>query len=103
MGSEVESVAEPCLPDREVARIAPEARVIAEGIMWRRADDSSGTMASWQAGRMYLTDQGILWWSDSRREMGVRIPAGDIVSVGVESRDLASVSGRTRSSASGTG
>ncbi len=93
MGSEVESVAEPCLPDREVARIAPEARVIAEGIMWRRADDSSGTMASWQAGRMYLTDQGILWWSDSRREMGVRIPAGDIVSVGVESRDLASVSG----------
>ena len=50
-------------------------------------------MASWQAGRIYLTDQGLLWWSDSRREMEVRIPVRDIISVGVEPRDLASVSG----------
>jgi hypothetical protein len=61
--------------------------------MWRRAEGVGGSVEAWQAGRIYLTDQGLLWWSDSRREMEVRIPACDIVSVGVEPRDLASVSG----------
>lgn len=91
--TDVESMAEPCPQVREVARIAPEARILAEACMWRRAEGVGGSVDAWQAGRIYLTDQGLLWWSDSRREMEVRIPACDIVSVGVEPRDLASVSG----------
>ena len=93
IGVLIERTEQPCLLDREVARIAPEARILADGPMWRQAEGSGRDMASWQAGRIYLTDQGLLWWSDSRREMEVRIPVRDIISVGVEPRDLASVSG----------
>lgn len=93
IGVDIERTAQLCPLDREVARIAPDARILAEGSMWRQAKDAGRDIAAWQAGHIYLTDQGLLWWSDSRREMEVRIPARDIISVGVEPRDLASVSG----------
>jgi len=93
IGVYIESTAQPGSLDREVARIAPDAHILAEGSMWRQAKDAGRDVVAWQAGRIYLTNQGLLWWSVSRREMEVRIPACDIISVGVEARDLTSVSG----------
>jgi hypothetical protein len=84
----VDKTMEPCPRDREVARVAPDARVLAEGTMWRQATGATGIAAAWQAGRMYLTDQGLLWWSESQCRLAVRIAVGEIVSVGVEPRDL---------------
>ena len=78
---------EPCLRDREVARIAPDARVLAEATIWRQATGATGLSAAWQPGRLYLTDEGLLWWSESRRLLAVQVPVSDIVSVGVEPRD----------------
>lgn len=77
-----------CQRDREVARAAPEARVLAEGKMWRQTPGVTDIVAIWRPGWLYLTDQGLLWWSESQRRVAVRIPVEDIVGVAVEPRDL---------------
>jgi hypothetical protein len=77
-----------CQRDREVARAAPEARVLAEGKMWHQTPSVTDIVAVWRPGWLYLTDQGLLWWSESQRRLAVRIPVEDIVSVAVEPRDL---------------
>ena len=80
---------DPCPRDREVARVAPDARVLAESTMWHQPTEGAGSGDdTWQAGRLYLTDQGLLWWSENRCRLLVRIPVADIVSVGVEPREL---------------
>jgi hypothetical protein len=77
-----------CQRDREVARAAPEARVLAEGKMWHQTPGVTDIVAIWRPGWLYLTDQGLLWWSESQRRLAVRIPVEDIVGVAVEPRDL---------------
>ena len=77
-----------CQRDREVARAAPEGRVLAEGKMWYQTPGATDIVAIWRPGWLYLTDQGLLWWSESQRRLAVRIPVEDVVSVGVEPRDL---------------
>ncbi|MBE3110303.1 MAG: gas vesicle protein, partial [Acidobacteria bacterium] len=88
LGVAFDRMMEPCPRDREVARVAPDARVLAEGTMWHQATGTTGLSAAWQPGRLYLTDEGLLWWSESRRLLALRVPVSDIVSVGVEPRDL---------------
>ena len=86
-----ETIAEtrpPCQRDREVARAAPEARVLAEGKMWYQTPGVTDIVAIWRPGWLYLTDQGLLWWSESQRRLAVRIPVEDVGGVGVEPRDL---------------
>jgi len=78
----------PCQRDREVARVAPEARVLAEGKMWHQTPGVTDIVAIWRPGWLYLTGQGLLWWSESQRRLAVRIPVEDIVGVAVEPRDL---------------
>jgi len=78
----------PCQRHREVARAAPESRVLAEGKMWYQTSGVTGIVATWRPGWLYLTDQGLLWWSESQRRLEVRIPVEGIVGVGVEPRDL---------------
>jgi hypothetical protein len=77
-----------CQRDREVARAAPEARVLAEGKMWCQTPGAADIVAIWRPGWLYLTGQVLLWWSESQRRLAVRIPVEDIVSVAVEPRDL---------------
>jgi len=86
-----ETIAEtrpPCQRDRDVARAAPEARVLAEGKMWHQTPGVADIVAIWRPGWLYLTDQGLLWWSESQRRLAVRIPVEDVVGVAVEPRDL---------------
>ena len=78
----------PCQRDREVARAAPEARVLAEGKMWRQTPGETSIVAIWQPGWLYLTNRGLLWWSESQQRLAVRIPVEDVIGVGIEPRDL---------------
>jgi hypothetical protein len=77
-----------CQRDREVARADPEACVLAEGRMWYQTPGVTDIVTIWRPGWLYLTDRGLLWWSESQRRLAVRIPMEDIVGVGVEPRDL---------------
>lgn len=73
--------------DQEVARAAPEARVLAEGKMCCETPGANDIVTIWRPGWLYLTDQGLLWWAESQRRLEVRIPAGDILGVIVEPRE----------------
>ncbi|MFA6218130.1 MAG: gas vesicle protein [Candidatus Omnitrophota bacterium] len=88
LGVPIVETMELCHQDCEVARIAPDASVLAEGTMWSQMTDVTANCAEWQAGHMYLTDKGLLWWSESRRRVAMRIAVSDIVSVGINGRDL---------------
>jgi hypothetical protein len=77
-----------CQRDCEVAQAAPEARVLAEGKMLYQTPSVTDKVAIWRPGWLYLTDQGLLWWSESQRRLAVRIPVEDVVGVAVEPRDL---------------
>ena len=56
--------------------------------MWCQTPGATDIVAIWRPGWLYLTGQGLLWWSESQRRVAVRIPVEDIVSVAVEPRDL---------------
>jgi hypothetical protein len=56
--------------------------------MWYQTPGATDIVAVWRPGWLYLTDQGLLWWSESQRRLAVRIPVEDVVGVGVEPRDL---------------
>jgi hypothetical protein len=85
------ALAEPadlCRRDHEITAVLPDARILAEGKMWRRTPDAAGVAAAWQPGSLYLTDEALLWWSENRRQIAARIPVGEIAGVRVEAREL---------------
>jgi hypothetical protein len=78
-----------CERDADITQAFPDHRLLADGRMWREAPGGvAGEAATWQAGWLYLTSEGLVWWSESERRAAVRIPAADIIGVGVEERDL---------------
>jgi len=72
--------ADPGQRDREVALAVPGAKVLAEAQMWR-LDAGASADAAWEPGRLFLTSEGLLWWSATRRRIDLQIAAGDIVGV----------------------
>ena len=86
----------PCERDADVREAFPDHRLLADGRMWREAPGGVGQEAvMWQAGWLYLTSEGLVWWSESERRTLVRIPVADIITVGVEERDLGPLLGAT--------
>ena len=78
-----------CERDADIEEAFPDHRLLADAKMWRQAPGGLAEAAAvWQAGWLYLTSEGIAWWSESERRAAVRVPVGDIVGVGVEERDL---------------
>ena len=85
-----------CERDADVREAFPDHRLLADGRMWREAPGGVGQEAvMWQAGWLYLTSEGLVWWSESERRTLVRIPVADIITVGVEERDLGPLLGAT--------
>ena len=78
-----------CERDADVRDAFPDHRLLADGRMWRGVPGvAAEEAATWQAGWLYLTSEGLVWWSESERRMLVRIPVADIINVGVEEHDL---------------
>jgi hypothetical protein len=89
MGVPLTQAVNTCERDADVSRAFPDHRLLADAKMWRQTPGGLGEGAAvWQAGWLYLTSEGIVWWSESERRAAVRVPVGDIVGVGVEARDL---------------
>ena len=84
-----------CERDADVTEAFPGHRLLADARMWRQAPAAAGASPSWQAGWLYLTSEGLVWWSESERRSVVRLPVADIVGVGVEQRDLGQLLGAT--------
>ncbi len=83
-----------CERDAYVAKAFPEHRLLADARMWRQAPGVvAGATAAWQPGWLYLTSEGLVWWSENERQAAVRIPVADVVGVGVEARDPSPVLG----------
>ncbi len=83
MGVATAATATPWRQDFEAAASFPDAQILAKGIMWRQDPDA----AVWRPGTLFLTDKGLLWWSQNSRRIELRVAAADILNAAVEPRD----------------
>jgi len=85
LGVALSETIDPHRRDRAVAEAAPDARVLAEGRMWRRsADDAAGPVShagGWEPGWLYLTDKGLLWWSEGGQQVAASIAVESVIGV----------------------
>jgi hypothetical protein len=87
MGVAVTATSEAWGQDCEAADAMPGAQILAKGMMWRQESGAPGIAAEWRPGILYLTDKGLLWWSQNRRRLELRIAASSILGVTAETHE----------------
>ena len=78
----------PVLDEEVDGLLAEGEKISADAKMWHKVPSAGIIGETWRAGRLYLTNERLLWWCREDRKALFDVPLDQIMGARVETRDL---------------